>query len=145
MRLAHSYQPGRKWVARLPYKADLLSELERFAEREEIKVGRVEVIGAVSKAAVGFYDQNKKEYFTLEFAEHLEILICVGNLSLKDGKHKAHVHISLSNREGRVFGGHLQPGTVVFAGEAVFEELIGPELHRGLDSETGLPLWKEDQ
>lgn len=141
MYIIHEYQQGRKWVARLPYEADLLEELERFAGEADIKVGRVEVIGAVKKAVVGFYNQEKKEYGTLEFNEALEILKCSGNLSRKDGLPKAHLHITLSRHDGTALGGHLVSGTVVFAGEAVIEELIGPDLNRGYDSQTGLPLW----
>jgi hypothetical protein len=31
MKLFHEYQPGRKWIARLPHEADLLQTLEEFA------------------------------------------------------------------------------------------------------------------
>ena len=40
-------------------------------------------------------------------------------------------------------GGHLQKGTVVFAGEFVIEEILGPKLVRDYDPETDLPLWKK--
>ena len=41
-------------------------------------------------------------------------------------------------------GGHLQKGTVVFAGEFVIEEILGPKLQREHDSETDLPLWRKN-
>lgn len=143
MYLQHEYLPGRKWVARLPYEADLLQTLEEFAAEQGIKVGHGVVIGAVKKALVGFYDQHKREYSSLEFDEPLEILHCTGNLSMRDGVHKAHMHLTLGNSNGFTVGGHLMPGTIVFAGEALLEELTGPELVRGYDRETGLPLWKK--
>jgi predicted DNA-binding protein with PD1-like motif len=143
MYLVHFYKQGRKWIGRLPFESDLLQALEQFAAEQQIRVGRVEVIGAVKKAAIGFYHQEKKEYFTLEFNQTMEILNCTGNLSLKDGLPKAHLHITLSDHEGRSFGGHLMPGTVIFAGEVVIEEFVGPELHRGFDQQTGLPLWEK--
>jgi len=141
MYIVHKYQQGRKWIARLSYNADLLQELETFADKEGIRVGSVQVIGAVKKAVIGFYDQDKKAYETINLDEPLEILCCIGNLSLKDGAAKAHLHIALSRHNGSTLGGHLMPGTKVFAGEALIEEYIGPDLHRGYDEQTGLPLW----
>lgn len=141
MYIQHEYGQGRKWVVRLPFESDLLEALEQFAEEKNIKVGHVSVIGAVKKGVVAFYDQEKKEYGTLSLDEPLEILHCTGNLSLKDGKAKAHLHIILSGHDGAAIGGHLMPGSIVFAGESVIEELVGTELHRGFDSQTGLPLW----
>ncbi|KKM10819.1 hypothetical protein SY88_12135 [Clostridiales bacterium PH28_bin88] len=143
MYIVHRYQQGRKWVARLPFEADLLEALEHFAGKEEIKVGRVEAIGAVKKAVIGFYDQDKKEYGSLEFEEPLEILTCLGNFSRKDGLPKAHLHVTLSRHDGSTLGGHLMPGSTVFACEAVIEELVGPGLNRGYDPQTGLPLWEK--
>lgn len=143
MYLQHEYRTGRKWVARLPFEADLLQALEEFAKEQGIRVGYGVVIGAVKKAMVGFYDQHQREYNSLEFDEPLEILHCTGNLSMRDGVHKVHMHLTLGNSYGFTVGGHLMPGTIVFAGEAVIEELGGPELNRGYDGQTGLPLWEK--
>ncbi|NLX90564.1 MAG: DNA-binding protein [Firmicutes bacterium] len=143
MYLQRQYQPGRKWLARLPFESDLLGEIEKFAAEQNIKVGQVKVIGAVKKAVLGFYDQQSKEYRSLYFNKPLEILHCSGNLSIKDGTPKAHLHIALGSEDGAALGGHLLPGTIVFAGEAVIEELIGPEMVRGYDLQTGLPLWEK--
>ena len=143
MYLQHESRSGRKWLARLPFEADLLQVLEDFAAEESIKVGHVGVIGAVKKAVLGFYDQHNREYRSMVLNEPLEILYCTGNLSIKDGAPKAHLHITLAREDGPALGGHLMPGTIVFAGEAVIEELIGPELVRGYDRQTGLPLWEK--
>ncbi len=142
MKLFHEYEPGRKWIARLSHDTDLLQALEEFAATKNIKVGRIEVIGAVKRAALAYYDQDKKEYGTLQFDEPLEIVNCSGNLSLRENLHRAHLHITFGRCDGTTLGGHLMPGTVVFAAEAVIEELNGPELQRGYDPPTGLPLWE---
>lgn len=142
MHIVHEYQQGRKWMARLPYEADLLLELESFATIQKIRVGSIRVIGAVKKAVISYYDQYKKEYRTINLEEHLEILSCIGSLSLKDEVIKAHLHITLSRDDGSCLGGHLMPGTLVFAGEAMIEEFTGPDLLRIFDEQTGLPLWE---
>lgn len=133
---------GRTWIGRVPFRADLLESLQDFAEAEKISCARVEVIGAVEKAVIGYYRQDERVYEDREFDQHLEIICCLGNLSMRDGKPAAHLHITLGDREGNLKGGHLQKGTRVFAGEFVIEEISGPELHREHDPETDLPLWR---
>ena len=132
---------GRVFVGRLPHGADVLGELTRIAAENDVSVGRVEVIGAVKRARVGYYDQEKKLYGFRDFDEPLEILAVAGNVSLKDGAPFVHAHITLSDEAGRAFGGHLAEGTVVFAAEFRLEELPGAALNRVPDETTGLALW----
>ncbi|HHY37090.1 MAG TPA: DNA-binding protein [Firmicutes bacterium] len=134
---------GRKLMGRFEHGADLLQALEELVEKEGIKAGALSLIGAVQEAKVAFFDQVTKEYKTIEFPESMEILSCSGNISLKDGKPFAHVHIILGDKEGRVWGGHLLPGTRVFAAEFVVEELAGIELEREYDATTSLSLWQK--
>ena len=64
------------------------------------------------------------------------------NISMRDGKPFVHVHILLSDAEGKVFGGHLMKGTKLFACEVTIDEFEGEQLERGQDERTGLFLWK---
>jgi len=137
-------EKGRTWIGRIPFRGDLLENIQEYAAKENINCARVEVIGAVEKAVISYFNQNQRVYEDKELNEHLEIISCLGNLSIRDGKSAAHLHITLGDSEGDVKGGHLQKGTVVFAGEFVIEEIIGPKLVRDYDHETELPLWKKD-
>ncbi len=136
--VAHS----RCVMGRLGHGKDLLEELTSVCEKEGVKLGRVEALGALKRARVGFYNQESREYEFLEFDKQLEIANLVGNVSLRDGKPMVHAHITLSDQEGNAFGGHLAPGTIVFACEFVMQVFEGPEFARGHDDATGLPLWK---
>ena len=133
---------GKKILERLPHGADLGEELTVLARREGIKAGTVAAIGAVRKATIGYYDQKEKEYREREVNGPMEICSCLGNISLKNGEIFVHAHITLADREGRVVGGHLCEGTIIFAAECLIEELTGEELHRLYDDTTGLSLWK---
>lgn len=144
MSLLKEYTKGRVFLGRLPFGGDLLLEVEKLAAKLEIKVGFIRIIGAVSKGSYAFYDQATKTYQFANINEDLEILSCIGNLSLRDGAEKGHLHITYSDSKGHCFGGHLSEGTVIFAAEFYIEELLGEELHRGYDEETGLPLWKKE-
>jgi predicted DNA-binding protein with PD1-like motif len=134
--------PGRKIIGRLAKGDDLLLALEQLAGEHGVTLGEVTAIGAVSQARVGFYNQAERQYYYLDLAQPLEILGLVGNISIKDGKPMVHAHISLSDHEGRAFGGHMAPGTLVFACEfAILEHQSVTSLVRQMDEPTGLFLW----
>ncbi len=136
-------EKGRIWIGRVPFRADLLESVQQFAAKENIKSARVEIIGAVERAVISYYNQDKRVYQDIEFDQHLEIVSCLGNLSLRDGGPAAHLHVTFGDNKGHLIGGHLQKGTVVFAGEFVIEEIVGPDLQREHDPETDLPLWRK--
>ena len=129
-------------VGQLPYGSDLLEGLTEIVQRENIRLGRIQGIGATTHAIVAYYDQNTKTYNPLEFSSGMEILSLSGNVSMRDGKPFVHVHILLSDQEGKVFGGHLMKGTSLFACEVTIDEFEGELLERGKDERTGLFLWK---
>ena len=128
-------------MGKLPHGADLLEALTEICVKEGIKLGRIEAIGAVRKARIGFYDQKCREYRFIDLDSPMEITNLTGNVSLRDGAPFVHAHITLADEEGRCFGGHLAPGTEVFACEFALHTLDGPDLERRYDEETGLPLW----
>ncbi len=136
-------QSKRTFIGQLPTGADLYESISKICIEEDIKVGKVTALGAVSQAAVAYYNQKKKRYKPVKFKKHLEILNCTGNVSLKDGKPFVHVHATFADNKGKVFGGHLTPGTIVFACEVTIDEYDGTTLTRKLDKKTGLNLWQE--
>ena len=129
-------------MGKLTHDADLLKELTSVCEKEGIRLGCVQAIGAVKKARLGFYDQQQRKCCFLEIDENLEITALIGNISIRDGKPMVHSHITLSDSKGRSFGGHLSDGTIVFACEFIITTCTGPDYFRDYDEETGLPLWK---
>ncbi len=129
------------FIGRLERGVDLLDALTERIRQAGVQLGRVEAIGAVEKARVGFYDQGSRVYRYLQFDRPLEILALKGNVSLKEGQPMLHAHVTFGDENGHAFGGHLAPGTVVFACEYILEGFAGGELHRGHDEATGLPLW----
>ena len=129
------------FMSKLKHGADLLEEITDICKEKNIQLGRVEAIGAVQKAVIGYYHQDKREYEYLNLDKHLEILNLTGNISIKDGNPMVHAHVTLADAESKAFGGHLAPGTIIFACECVIEAFDGVILKREFDEETGLPLW----
>src|SRR5947207_10529973 len=100
----------RTVFGQLPFGSDLYDGLTQIVQKENIRLGRVQAIGATTHAVVAFYDQNTKTYNPLEFPGGMEILSLSGNVSIRDGKPFVHVHVLLGDAKGNVFGGHLLPG-----------------------------------
>jgi predicted DNA-binding protein with PD1-like motif len=134
----------QRLMGKLSFGADLLGELTEICQTYGVTLGRLEAIGAVQSARVAYYNQTTRTYEPVEFNKPHEILKLAGNISLKDGKPIVHAHLTLSDSEGRACGGHLSPGTIVFACEYLIESFDGEPFERGFDEETGLPLWKCD-
>ncbi len=133
--------PKSIWMGRLDHGADLLEEITKVCKENNIRFARVEALGAVKKATLGYYDQGTRTYGFFELDRPLEITNLIGNVTLKDGEPIVHAHVTLSDHDGSALGGHLAPGTIIFACEAIIQELEGEDLVRGLDETTGLPLW----
>jgi len=135
-------KPDRVFMGRLKYGSDLLEEITEICIKERIDLGRISAIGALQKAHIGFYNQKARAYEFLQFDQPLEITNLAGNISFRDGKPFVHAHVTLADDRGNAFGGHLAPGSVVFACEIMIDIFDGPVFERMLDEETGLVLWK---
>ncbi len=135
--------PSKMFIGKLSHGMDLLEEMTALCIKENITLGRIEGIGAVQKARVGYYNQEAREYQYMEFNSHLEITNLMGNVSIKDNKPFVHAHITLADEKGNAFGGHLAQGTVIFACEIIVHACEGAELIRSYDDVTGLPLWQD--
>ncbi len=153
--LMNEYELNKIFMGRLQHQADLLEEINKTCKKNHIKIGQVSLIGAVSTVKLGFYDQKDHKYTCfvpglkeIEVNEPnntfapFEIVSGSGNISLKAEEPFAHIHLVVSDKDGKTYGGHLMPGTIIFAAEMIIQSFDGPELHRGLDHTTGLPLWK---
>lgn len=136
------FQQGRIFVGRLPHSGDLINSIEEFCKKALIQMATFSVIGAVSSATIGAYDQKQQVYVTSKEEAPLEIVSCIGNVSLKDGKPFIHAHILLADEQGKTIGGHLFSETIIYAGEINLQELTGKPMERTYDNDTGLMLWE---
>ena len=134
--------PGRQFLGRVEKGEDMLEAFTGFARREQIRLATITGIGALQKARISMYDQEKKSYNVMEINEETELTALLGNLSLKDGEIFCHLHATLTDADGKAWGGHVCEGCIVFALEFEIRELMGEDFHRMPDEETGLTLWE---
>jgi len=130
----------RSFLIRAQHDSDIIDFLTEFAKNNEITTASFTAIGALESAKLGFYDQEKHEYREMSFPVPLEIVCCIGNVSLKEGKPFTHAHAVLSDQNGNTKGGHLLEGRV-FAAEIYLTVLTGGKPVRKNDVVTGLSLW----
>ncbi len=136
----HEYRLVKEYLIKIPHDADLLLAIKEAAIRLGVNSGTINVIGALKKAALNYYLQDKKTYQTLHFDQPMEIASGIGNVAMKDGDTIVHVHLVLADKDGRAFGGHLAEGSRVFAGE-VWLRALSPAMQRKFDPQTGLNLF----
>jgi len=139
--LLHEIKPEKHYIGRLPHQKDLITAIQDFCRNTRIKTAWFSVIGAVSSATLGYYDQKQMVYVTTKTDRHLEIVSCSGNISPKEGAPFVHAHAVMADEKGNTVGGHLFSETIVFAGELHIQSFSGVVLERDYDSQTGLMLW----
>jgi len=129
-------------IRRLAPGKDLLDELTRLVRAEDVRLGALAGIGALTKGAVGIFDQAKGEYVTRRFDEEMEICALAGNVSLKDGQPFVHAHLTLADKKLVAYGGHMMPGNIIFVAEVTIWALGGATLVRAADAACGgLAVW----
>ena len=110
---------------------DLKIAIKNYVRENQIKAGVIlSCVGSLNCATLRMADEN----ITKTFNEKFEIVSLVGTLS-PDG---CHLHISLSDRDGDVVGGHLNEGCIInTTAEIVIGEIENLSFSRAIDKDTG--------
>ena len=128
-------------VARLDRGEEILTEIEKIAKAESIKLAKVSAIGAVNDFTVGVYDVDKKEYKANSFTGDFELLSLSGNINTMNGEYYCHLHMSAGNEKGEVFGGHLNRAVISVTCE-MFIDIIDGTVDREHDDNIGINLFR---
>ena len=130
---------GRVVFARLSEGEDLLQSVTQIAEHANVSAGFFFLIGTLKKANLGFFRDGK--YETRERDAPVEIVSCLGNISIKEEKAFAHAHIVVSDEKANAYGGHVMPKCLIgVTGELALIETTGFRLSRRFDEKTKLFL-----
>jgi predicted DNA-binding protein with PD1-like motif len=113
---------------------------EAFAEFEGIGFGWLNGIGAIEDPEIGYYSIKDKKYHRKQFIGKYELTSLIGNITLKEDKPFSHTHITFSDIDYHVFGGHLFDARVTAAGEFIMHT-EAKIITRQMNSSIGLPLW----
>ena len=133
-------QFGNTYMVRIDLGEDIVESLKRFCEEENIRLGRVEAIGAADHALIGVYDLEKKEYYPEKLDGFMEIASLNGSVTSMDGKPYIHLHATLADQNHAVHGGHVLEMRVGATCE-MFVTVLDGEVTRRKDEGLGINLW----
>lgn len=110
---------------------ELHQALQALLEREQINSGFIMTcVGSLTEAQVRFADKPTPTKLEGKF----EIVSLVGTVATSG----SHLHIVLSDEEGRTIGGHLKPGNLVYTtAEIVIGVITDVEFSRQPDPKSG--------
>jgi predicted DNA-binding protein with PD1-like motif len=127
-----SFDLKRVHVLRVDQGKEVLREILRVCDENGIKAAIILGLGLLSRSKIAFFDIETQSYRYMDLEEPMELASLVGNVSLKEGKPFAHVHVVLGNERG-TSAGHLVEGYAGGTVEITIFELEG-ELLRGIVS-----------
>ena len=119
---------------------EAFAALTKFANEAGITGASLTAIGAFEKAAIGWFDYDKKTYKKIDVSEQCEVLSAIGDVAVgDDGKASLHVHVVLGLSDGTTRGGHLMAGTVRPTLEVVLTDTPA-HLRRKKNADIGIAL-----
>jgi predicted DNA-binding protein with PD1-like motif len=125
------YSHGKFYVTRLKPRQDLKIAIEEFIRLNSIKAGAiVSAVGSLEQYNLRYANQPVGKTMTGYF----EIVSLTGTLS----ENGCHIHMSVSNGEGRVIGGHVLTDNLIYTtAEIVLVEFSDLEFERTIDPTYG--------
>ncbi|MCW8330899.1 DNA-binding protein [Photobacterium sp. SDRW27] len=116
---------------RLTQGQDLKQALLSYVQAQSIQAGSVlSCVGCLTAAKIRLADETK----SLSLSGPLEILTLAGTLTPTH----VHLHISVADQDGKVYGGHLMDGTQVsYTAEVCLASYANLAFNREYDSKTG--------
>jgi predicted DNA-binding protein with PD1-like motif len=111
----------QNYTFRLKPGEDLFNSVQAFAMEHQIEAGCVlSGVGSLTHARLRFADRD----YSSEYQGPFEIVSITGTVSI----HGSHVHMSISDGDGKTLGGHFESGCKIYTTAeivlAVFRDVI---------------------
>ncbi len=97
----------QNYTFRLKSGQDLFDSIQEFVNEKQIEAGcALSAVGSLRRAVLRFANKNSFS----EFEEFFEIASITGTVSV----HGSHLHISISDANGKTIGGHMESGCKIY-------------------------------
>ncbi|HEX9388621.1 MAG TPA: PPC domain-containing DNA-binding protein [Anaerolineales bacterium] len=97
----------RNYTFRLKSGQDLFDSIEAFVKEKHIEAGCVlSGVGSLTQATIRLANRE----FSSVYDGHFEIVSMTGTVSI----HGSHLHISISDEDGKTIGGHFESGCKIY-------------------------------
>lgn len=122
----------KTYAFRLQPHQDLMAEIVAFGKANNIRAGvLLTCVGSLEQVTLRYANTGK----ATQLNGHFEIVSLVGTFSEHSGEH---IHLSVSDGQGRTTGGHMLPGNKVYTtAEIVVGALGNVEFEREMDPTYG--------
>jgi len=127
------------WAIIFDSGEEVMAGLLSFAKQQSIAAAHFTAIGAFSRAVLGYFDWQTKQYLRIPVDEQAEVVTLIGDIALEKGEPKVHAHASLAKRGGVMVGGHLLEGHVRPTLEVMITRSPA-HLERKFDAASGIAL-----
>jgi predicted DNA-binding protein with PD1-like motif len=118
---------------------EMIQVLTAFAKEHGLSAAQFTAIGAFSRAVLGYFDRERKDYLKISVPSQVEVVSLLGDIALKGHEPVIHAHAVLGQPDGTARVGHLLEGHVWPTLELILEE-SPRDLRKRYDPETGLTL-----
>jgi len=97
----------QNYTFRLKSGQDLFDSIEVFVKEKHIEAGCIlSGVGSLTHATIRLANRE----FSSEYDGHFEIVSITGTVSI----HGSHLHISISDEDGKTIGGHFESGCKIY-------------------------------
>lgn len=121
---------NNKIVLRLTNGEEVNESLVKLAAEENIRAAYFSGIGALEEMKVGTLLTGETSYRWDYYEEDLQVTSLNGNIGIVDGKHTVHTHITCSQPDSNIIGGHLDKGITSHTMEIFIDVLDGEVVKR---------------
>lgn len=125
---------------------EVIKTIKKVCEKEQIKGGYFQGIGACGKAVLSTWIAQKEDFIHHTITGMLEMVSLTGNISTgQNGEPFSHSHAVFSylkdNGEIAIAAGHLKEAEVSYTGEIILTP-AEEKIERMFDKNAGIDVWK---
>ena len=140
VKMHYSKVASDKYLIRLIKGEGVNESVAKFCWQLKIGNAKVTGIGSVEDPVLAHYRVDTKKYKEKIFNGIFELTSLIGTIAVFEGKPLVHVHVTISDEEMKVFGGHLVKGKVSATVEIVLTAFDTNHTKSHIDK-IGLKLW----
>lgn len=118
---------------------DVLASIRAVCNAERVRLAEISALGAADYAEVGVYHLAEKRFLPRTLEGEMEICSLTGSVTRRGTELYLHLHGSLADADGNVYGGHVNEIRVSATAE-IFIRLLPGEVNRRLEEESGIFL-----
>ena len=116
---------------------DVLASIRAVCNAERVRLAEISALGAADYAEVGVYHLAEKRFLPRTLEGEMEICALTGSVTRRGTELYLHLHGSLADADGNVYGGHVNEIRVSATAE-IFIRLLPGEVNRRLEEESGI-------